>query len=147
MGWFCGSADEDPVNIAARAYTPKKKRRLRTPWTSSSDKRKAREALLLEGEDKKPRGHPHADTTLKDLQEQIDRLRQKNDLSPSTAMGRDNNASANSGSSEEPLSPLSLQTLSVPASCTTTQSVLIPSSKDTRSIGGGTDSFGGVSGT
>jgi hypothetical protein len=103
---------------------------------------------LLEGEDKKPRGHLHADTTLKDLQEQIDRLRQKNDLSPSNAMGRDNNTFGNGGSFEDPLSPLSLQTLSVAASCTTRiQSVLDPSSKETRSVDGGSASFGGVSGT
>lgn len=111
MGWFCGSADEDPVNIAARAYTPKKKRRSRTPWTSSSDKRKAREALLLEGEDEKPRGHLHADITLKDLQEQIDGLRRKNKLSPSTAMEPDNTlAESVGGSTPEPLSPLFVPT-------------------------------------
>jgi hypothetical protein len=111
MGWFCGSADEDPVNIAARAYTPKKKRRLRTPWTSSSDKRKAREALLREGEDKTLRGQPHADTILEDLQEQIDGLRRKNKLSPSTAMEPDNTTAESVGrSTPEPLSPLFVAT-------------------------------------
>lgn len=112
MGWFCGRADEDPVNIAARGYT-KKKGRWGTPWTSSSAKRKAREALLLEGEEKSPRGHPHADSILTDLQEQIVGLRRKNESSPSTAMKPDNTAAgAVGGFSTEFLSPSSIATQS-----------------------------------
>jgi hypothetical protein len=150
MGWFCGG-NKDPVDLAASEHFRKvqaKPGQKSIRYLFGQNRRAAaREALVHEGEaESNPLGSRLA-LQLEKMERDIGKIRAAK-KSPPTAIESDKNTSADGGSFDEPLSPLSFETASVPASCTT-QSVS-NSIKETGSsdhgIGDSSERFSGRSG-